>query len=179
MPTPASVAAPVASATMIEMDLTTARLILRGITPATAAAIVAGTPGPGDAWHPDYPFADELDPLRSLAQTDATAVHPVFRMYQVRRAVDDLAVGGIGFFGPPDESGTVEIGYGLVEAARGNGFAAEAVAALVATAFAHGASGIVAETTEDNRASQLVLERSGFELVGRPDDVLVYQRTAH
>ena len=59
-------------------------------------------------------------------------------MYQVRRAVDDLAVGGVRARGTRDRR----------------------------------------RTTEDNRASQLVLERSGFELAGGPDDVLLYTRTA-
>lgn len=98
---------------------------LEPITPDLAARVVARDERPGDDWHAEYPFADELDPLRSLAT--ASAVDPDFTMYLVRRTSDGLAVGGFGFFGPPDASGTVEFGYGLVPSARGAGLATEAV----------------------------------------------------
>lgn len=56
----------------------TARLVLHPIRPRDAARIVARAPGWDDRWHPDYPFEDELDPLRSLA--GATAPDPVFTL---------------------------------------------------------------------------------------------------
>lgn len=95
------------------------------ISPELARRIVARDEQPGDDWHPEYPFADELDPLRSLAAASST--DPVFTMYLIRRRSDGSAVGGIGFFGPPDGTGTVEFGYGLVPSARGAGLATEAV----------------------------------------------------
>lgn len=144
------------------MDITTARLILHPLDPDEAARIVAGEPSAADLWHPEYPFADELDPLRGLASADPALVHPVFTMYQIRRRSDGFAVGGIGFFGEPDADGVVEIGYGLVASVRGAGLATEALGAASALAFDHGANAIVADTTPDNRASQRVLEKAGF-----------------
>lgn len=44
-------------------------------------------------------------------------------------------VGGIGFFGPPAEDGSVELGDGLVEAVRGRGFATETLTALTRRAL--------------------------------------------
>jgi RimJ/RimL family protein N-acetyltransferase len=155
-------------------DVRTPRLVLHPILPAEAARIVSGAPGPHDRWHPEYPFEDELDPLRSLAaETDAD---PVFTLYQVRDAGSGLAVGGIGFFGPPDEQGAVEFGYGLVAAARGRGFAAEAVQAVARLAADHGAVLLRADTTPGNVASQRVLVRSGLIEVRRTDQLVFYER---
>ena len=145
-------------------EVRTARLVLHPIRPGEAARIVAGVPGSDDRWHPEYPFEDELGPLRSLAGPGAP--HPVFTLYQVRDAASGLAVGGIGFFGSPDAEGAVEFGYGLVAAARGRGFATEAVQALAAIAAVHGASLLRADTTPGNAASQRVLIKAG--VVGAP-----------
>ena len=155
-------------------DLRTARLVLHPIRPDEAARIVAGAPGPDDRWHPEYPFEDELEPLRSLA--GATLPHPVFTLFQVREAASGLAVGGIGFFGPPDDDGAVEIGYGLVAGARGRGLATEAVLAAVRLAGEHGAALLRADTTPRNRASQRVLQKAGLSEVRRTDEVVYFER---
>ena len=72
--------------------------------------------------------------------------------------------GGTGFKGQPD-SGCVEIGYGLAPSARGHGYAAEAVIAILTVAADHGLSTVIANTTLDNIASQRTLIRTGFRLV--------------
>lgn len=77
------------------------RLTLEPISPDLARRIVARQEQPGDNWHREYPFADELGPLTSLAAAEPT--DDPFAMYLVRRADDGCAVGGFGFFGPPDE----------------------------------------------------------------------------
>jgi RimJ/RimL family protein N-acetyltransferase len=155
-------------------DVRTARLVLHRIGPEEAARIVARAPAAGDLWHPEYPFEDELDPLRSLA--GASAPDPVFTLYQVRDAASGLAIGGIGFFGPPDAEGAVEIGYGLVAAARARGFATEAVLAVVRLAGDHGAALVRADTTPANTASQRVLEKAGFSEVRRTEDLVYFER---
>lgn len=151
-------------------DLVTARLVLHPILPAEAARIVGRSPGPGDRWHAEYPFADELAPLRMLVtEVDPD---PVFTLYQVRDRVTGLAVGGIGFFAPPDADGAVQLGYGLVAAARGRGFAVEAVVALVHVASDHGAHLVRADTDVANTASQRVLLRAGFVELRREGDLV-------
>ncbi|SDL67528.1 GNAT family N-acetyltransferase [Microbacterium azadirachtae] len=129
------------------------------IDPALAARIVARDERAGDDWHAEYPFEDERDPLRALAARESA--DPVFTMYVIR---DDegVAVGGFGFFGPPDQSGTVEFGYGLVPSARGRGLATAAVAEGLRIAAAHGAVRAIADTEETNSASLAVLARSGM-----------------
>lgn len=124
-----------------------------------ARRIVASTPLPDDRWHPEYPLADEFDVLRPLAHDPAP--DPVFGLMMIRDAAG-LAVGGIGFFGPPDADGGVEIGYGLVPAARGRGLAGAALAEVLAIATAHGVTAVRASTEPANLASSRVLERAGF-----------------
>ena len=142
------------------MIIQTERLTLQSITPEIAGRIVAREGRGDDLWHPEYPFADELDPLRGLAVTRSP--HPVFTMYMIRRRADGFAIGGLGFFGPPDDAGRVEFGYGLVPSARGTGLATEAVRAALEFACAHGARVAIADTPAANIASQRVLEKSGL-----------------
>lgn len=155
-------------------DVETERLVLHPIAPAEATRILAGAPGAGDRWHADYPFADELDPLRSLL-VERAEPDPVFTMYQVRMRADGIAVGGIGFHGPLDANGAAEIGYGLVEGVRGRGYATEAVRAITALAFAHGAALVKADTDPLNVASQRVLLGAGFVVVDRRDGLVFFE----
>lgn len=156
------------------INFKTARLRLESISPQRAADIVAGRRTAQDRWHPDYPLDDELDPLRSLA-ADPTP-DPVFTMYVIRQTRDGLAIGGFGFFGPPDDSGCVEIGYGLVPAARGSGLATEAVQAALQVAAEHGATAVAADTDNGNRASQGVLLKAGFVEIRRDEQATFFAR---
>jgi RimJ/RimL family protein N-acetyltransferase len=136
------------------------RVALHVISPAEARRIVDRRPLADDRWHPEYPLVDELDVVRQLA--DDPAPHAVFGPMMIRTLDDGLAVGGIGFFGPPDATGSVEIGYGLVPAVRGLGIVSAALAELLAIAAAEGVRRVTAETDRANRASSRVLERAGF-----------------
>ena len=75
-------------------------------------------------------------------------------------------VGGCGYFGPPADDGTVEIGYSVVPEHRRQGYAGECVEALTARALATpGVRWVVAEVHQDNAASVGVLRRCGFHWV--------------
>ena len=147
--------------------------MIERISRETAARIIARDEQAGDDWHVDYPFEDELVPLRMLVQH--VDPHPVFTLYMIRDQ-DGLAVGGLGFFGPPDETGTVEIGYGLIPAARGRGLASDAVAHAARIAAAHGAIRIVADTDLGNLPSQRVLLTAGFTETRRDQDKVIFER---
>jgi RimJ/RimL family protein N-acetyltransferase len=157
------------------MTLLGDRVALEPISPALAHRIILRDERSGDDWHPEYPFADELDPLRSLAAE--TAADPHFTMYLVRRRSDGLAVGGFGFFGPPDDTGAVEFGYGLVPAARGAGLASEAVRLGLEHAKERGARIALADTDIENIASQRVLETNGLIEIRRNQTQVFYRRT--
>jgi len=151
---------------------------LHPISPENARRIVAREPLEGDAWHPEYPFDDELGPLRPYAA--GAGGHPVFTFYQVRESATGLAVGGIGFFGPPDavgpRTGIVELGFGLVAAARGRGLASAALAAALDIARGNGATSVIADTVPGNVASQRVLEKNGFVELRRDDELVYFRR---
>jgi len=75
----------------------------------------------------------------------------------------DVLCGSVGFKGPPDADGMVEIGYSVLPAHQGAGVATEMVETLVRWACRDGGVLCVeAETTTDNPASVRVLERTGF-----------------
>ncbi len=155
-------------------DPRTSRLQLHAIDVAEAERIVARQAGPDDAWVPDFPFEGDIGAVGGFLRT--TAEHGEqrpFSYYRITRLADGRAIGGIGFKGQP-ENGTVEIGYGLVPSARGHGYAAEAVVALLTVAAEHGVSKVVADTTLDNIASQRTLIRAGFRHVGTMDDGFHY-----
>ena len=156
------------------MILRSARVVLESISPELAQRIAARDERPGDNWHPEYPFADELDPLRSLAES--TDPDPIFGMYVIRRNSDNQAVGGFGFFGPPNDSGRVEFGYGLVLSARGVGLATEAVTLAIDYASRHGATLAAADTDLENLASQRVLAKSGFIETARRGSLIYFER---
>jgi RimJ/RimL family protein N-acetyltransferase len=86
--------------------------------------------------------------------------------YAILREPRPVLCGSVGFKGPPDEMGMVEIGYSLLPDYRGAGLASEMVAGLIGWARSHSVAVIEAETTPDNLASVRVLERNGFEPVG-------------
>jgi len=78
------------------------------------------------------------------------------------------AIGNGGFKGKPDLSGTVEIGYSIMEQHQRKGYAPEAVTALLAWAFAHSdVKRIIAQTFPDLHPSIRVLEKSGFLFAGK------------
>lgn len=100
--------------------------------------------------------------------------------YALSRQVKHAELFGCGgFLGAPDASGTVEIGYSIVQAARGRGLATEMVMALSSYALNHGARRIIAHTTADNPASIAVLKKSAFDLGGEnPEGMLEFVRTS-
>ena len=157
------------------MDSQSARLSLHAVDGPEARRIDDRAPRDGDAWAADYPFEGDLAAIGSLLRATAEdGEQRPFGYYQVRRRSDGLAIGGVGFKGPP-ESGVVEIGYGLVPSARGHGYATEAVSALVQIAAGLGVTRIRADTDPDNVASQRTLEKAGFRRVEAVSDLCHYE----
>jgi RimJ/RimL family protein N-acetyltransferase len=147
-------------------DIRTTRLQLHAIDVAEAERIAGRSASPDDAWAEDFPFEGDVAAVGGfLRATDAYGEQRPFGYYRISRVADGRAIGGLGFKGQPD-GGCVEIGYGLAPSARGNGYAAEALIALLTVASDHGLSRVIADTTLDNIASQRTLIRAGFRLVG-------------
>jgi len=156
-------------------DVRTARLQLHAIDVAEGERIVARAAGPADVWADDYPFEGDIGAVGGfLRGTAAHGEQRPFGYYRITRLADGRAIGGIGFKGQPD-AGCIEIGYGLAPSARGHGYAAEAVAAVLAIAADHGLSRVIADTTPDNIASQRTLVRAGFRLVDTDGALYQYE----
>jgi ribosomal-protein-alanine N-acetyltransferase len=148
----------------------TQRLRLSPLDRETAQAIVDSS-RTGRAWHQQFPREDDRDGVGAwLRHTD-----PVFGNFVIVEQSSGLAVGTVGFFGPPDETGTVMVGYGLVEPARGHGYATEALRALVGyAALQPAAKRVVADTEKDNESSQRVLVKAGFARTHETEDAFFY-----
>ena len=157
-------------------ELRTPRLCLHAIDTAEGERIVGRRAAAGDAWAEDFPFdGDVIGVTAFLCATAAHGDQRPFGHYRITRTADGKAIGGIGFKGRPDDR-CVEVGYGLVPSARGHGYAAEALVALLAVAADHGLSRVVADTTGDNVASQRTLERAGFRLIGTNGELNLYEK---
>ena len=154
----------------LDTVVSTPRLRLELITPDEAAGMRAGRRKP--SWHPDYPREDDLDGI-SMIPTVADPDDLTWTSRHIVRAFDGLVVGSIGFFGPPTPAGDgvpeTEVGYGLVEDARGRGVATEAVTGLLAHTDRLGVR-VRASVEPDNTASVRVLAKCGFTQLRGSDD---------
>ncbi|HPM76951.1 MAG TPA: GNAT family N-acetyltransferase [bacterium] len=151
----------------------TARLLLMPTTAAWLALLAqdrAAALRQFDAVPPDWPSADLLMVMDGARETMRRfpEMHG-WGVWLILRRADRVFVGDIGFFGPPDENEQVEIGLQIAPAHRRQGYAREAVAALIDWAFARRAQVIVARTEHDNEISPRLFDRLGFEQVGRDE----------
>lgn len=90
---------------------------------------------------------------------------------------EDILVGGIGFKGPANGAGEVELGYGFDAPYRNRGLATEAVNGLTAWAFDQiGVSSVTVETYYTNIASARVLQKAGFLLYAASNHFLYWRR---
>jgi RimJ/RimL family protein N-acetyltransferase len=86
---------------------------------------------------------------------------------------DKRVVGSIGFHGPPDAKGRVEIGYSVDPPHRRQGFAREAIRAMLDWAHReHGITTFIASISPDNEPSLRLASRFGFVQVGEQMDVI-------
>lgn len=159
-----------------EPSTRTARLSVQPVDAAEARRIHDRAPVPGDQWASDYPFDGDLAAIGALLRaTERHGEQRPFGYYRITRRSDGLAIGGIGFKGPP-ENGAVEVGYGLVPSARGQGYATEALEAVLRIAAALGVTTVRADTEHGNAASRRTLEKAGFRQ-SHTDDELCYYET--
>ena len=80
-------------------------------------------------------------------------------------------IGTIGFHGPPDGQGRLEIGYSVQSAFRRHGFAREAVRAMLDWAVTdHGIRRFIASVAPTNEPSLALVRAFGFEQTGEQMD---------
>ncbi|MEV0316967.1 GNAT family N-acetyltransferase [Streptomyces sp. NPDC050658] len=155
------------------------RIVLREVSPAAAADLALGGTG-GLNWIESGPFEGTRTAAEMVSKAYASGVHrPEWGMFALVRAADEVAVGGMGFHGPPDEEGIAEVGYDLAPGARGHGYAAEALTALSAWALSRtDVSALLAVIEHDNAASQAVATRAGYVRASDRENARAYLRRA-
>ncbi len=159
-------------------DVVTGRLVLHLMTVAEAERVVAGVPGGADRWADGYPHEGDVLGAEGLLGRCASGESPgAFGNYEIRRRADGMAIGGIGFNGPPERDGSVTVGYALVPSARGSGYASEALRGLLDLARARGVPRVQGDADLDNVASQHVMAAAGMRQVGQDDRVKYYEIT--
>ena len=98
----------------------------------------------------------------------------------VSRERGRVMVGNVGFHGEPgvnatDSERALEIGYGILPEHRRQGYATEAVHALIAWARTQGIDHFVASVAPDNEPSLAIIRKLGFVRTGQhidPEDGL-------
>jgi RimJ/RimL family protein N-acetyltransferase len=158
-------------------EIVTDRLRLVPLRLADATVIVHGRKPDGARWAPGYPTDGTLVAAGVVirAQEEGRHLGP-FRTYQIVRREGDLVIGDCGFHGPPDEDGTVHVGYGVAEVERGHRFAGEALQALISWAHGHpDVRRVLGDAARTNIASIIVMERAGMRRIDEDDDLVYYE----
>ena len=151
---------------------------LRLLTRAEAERVIRRRHDPEDPrWADGYPLDGDsracASYVRHLPAGGGPGSTDRFGYYQISE--NGTVIGGIGFHAPPSD-GVVEIGYGVVPGARGRGVAKEALRRIIDIAESAGVVSVVGRTSEDNVASQRVMESAGMAKTGRDSDFLHFER---
>jgi RimJ/RimL family protein N-acetyltransferase len=165
--------------------LATARLELRPITLEIVVAVLEGRrrtdiekllgaempwAWPGRALV-EQAFRASLDDIRADPGTRLWGDRFMITRDEPRRVV-----GSVVFHGRPDAEGRCAIAYGVDEASQNQGYATEALEAVVRWALEQPECKIIeATTTPWHKASSRVLEKVGMKLAGKRDDMLLYE----
>lgn len=164
---------------MLQIETERLRLVSCSVAAAQAAiedrAIFAA--GVGMRVPGDWPAEDLRDFLPDYGQiVSDEAAQAGWGIWLVLLPAEQALIGDIGFKGAPDATGTVEVGYSILPAFRGQGYATEAARKLIGWATQQpGVRRIVAECLEDNAASIHVLEKSGMRQIGRDEHGLKWE----
>jgi [ribosomal protein S5]-alanine N-acetyltransferase len=119
----------------------------------------------GAALSSEWPQPDLLSVLPR--QAAASPESECFGIWVLIERDSESVVGDVGFHGPPNEAGTIEIGYCVIPDRRRRGYATEAAGALIEWALAQqGVQVIVAGCDANNVPSIRTLEGLGFRGAG-------------
>lgn len=167
-------AAPAGPSASSDAPIETARLLLALLRAETLRALLAhdlarASTCQGLALPADFlPEGGAEDPLLAFHHHQVRD-HPDVRGWCIRamvRRADGVVVGDCGFHGPPRAAGRAEIGYSVLSAHRGRGYATEAAHALVRWAFAQGEQTVFAAVAPSNTPSLAVVRKVGFVQTG-------------
>jgi len=152
----------------------TPRLILQPVTVAHLSALIAG--------HTEFEKIFDLKVMDGYLEfpealkfmLDAMGHDEVAHQwgsYLFIHPGNQALIGMGGFKGIPKAEGMVELGYGVANAYRGQGYATEATQGLINFAWQHNAvQKVWAHTLAEENASVHVLKKCGFTMIVEVDD---------
>jgi RimJ/RimL family protein N-acetyltransferase len=127
---------------------------------------------------------EELHPAKGWPHPDTSAAlshvlaEPPAEVWLIQ--VEGRTIGDCGTHGPVDATGSVEIGYGLAQSQRGQGYGTEVVTALTRFLTARPeVTRVFARAAAENVASWKVLEKAGFRRVNSSSAGFEYEFSAH
>lgn len=118
-------------------------------------------------------FLSPGDDYFSQMQLNRMEESPDERDWMVRLMVlkgSPTAIGNIGFHGPPAFIGRAELGYTVFAPWRRQGFALEAIKAMLHFAASRGTSSVFLSISPNNAPSLALADRLGFRQVGVQED---------
>lgn len=111
-------------------------------------------------------FIAELEAHPSLPILDGLIMHKE----------DQVIIGDIGFMGPPDEAGRIEIGYSIIPEYRNQGYATEMACHLIAWGLSQPCvSSVIASCLDSNLGSIKVLEKVGMRRLSADGNMLKWE----
>ena len=124
------------------------------------------------SWPPELYDKDAINwTIRSLESGHSTADWTLYYIALKNAGGQPTLIGGGGYKGQPDDTGTVEIGYAVLPEFRRRGFAREAVQGMLEFAFSDPrVTRVIAHTLRELIPSQGVLTTTGFDFVGPGND---------
>jgi RimJ/RimL family protein N-acetyltransferase len=129
-----------------------------------------------DEWPPE--LYDDDARLWTIGKLETVPGFDEWAMWYVILRKTHTLIGVVGYKGPPDAAGVVEVGYGILPAHRRHGFASEATSALIARAFERPeVTAVAAETYPHLTASLGVMRKNAMQYVGpgSEDGVVRYE----
>ena len=124
-------------------------------------------------WPPGEYDQDAMQFFLNQLLTNGQEAAGWYSWYVIRYPIDTqppILVANGGYFGPPDTTGQLEIGYSVLVDWRGQGIATELVSLLVSHAWRQeGVYRVIAHTLPTNQASIRVLTKNGFSPVKSND----------
>jgi len=121
-----------------------------------------------------YPDQETLDTIPKIVANIELANGPTgFESWIIIKKEGMKIIGDVGFKGIPNQAGEIDLGYGIIESERKNGYAFEAAKALSNWAFLHPyVKKITAKCLIENNGSAKILEKLNFKNVGKDATML-------
>jgi RimJ/RimL family protein N-acetyltransferase len=163
---------------MAVMDpIETQRLRLVPLDLAAATAMLNGHRPAGARWADGYPTDGTLVAAGIVvtAEVEGDPLGP-WRVYEVLRRSDDVAIGVCGFPAPPDHHGWVRVGWSFADVEDKIELATEAFAGMMAWAKAHpGVTRVTGDAASTNLDSIRVMEGAGMRRAGSDGQLVYYE----